>query len=358
MSEDLTDYLLEMGFKVRYLHSEVDTLERIQIIRDLRLGEYDVLVGVNLLREGLDLPEVSLVAILDADKEGFLRGETSLIQTIGRAARNVDGTVIMYADKRDRGDAGARSRRPTAAARSSSPTTRSTASRPRRSSRASATSPSSCRPRARRPRAAGAASARRSRPTGCPLERAREDDRRARGGDARRGRGPALRVRRAAARRDPRAAPRARHGGGSAGRSLRHPPVNVLHDAVGLVRAQAPRPAVAARRATPTRSSSARSCSSRRRWPGWSRASRRWLARWPTPAPGRRPGRRRAARVGRAGLQPAGAAPARGLRGRGARRLARGPARLPGIGPYTAAAVGAFAFGDELARSTPNVAAR
>uniref|UniRef100_UPI003565529C helicase-related protein n=1 Tax=Paraconexibacter sp. TaxID=2949640 RepID=UPI003565529C len=100
MSEDLTDYLLEMGFRVRYLHSEVDTLERIQIIRDLRLGEYDVLVGVNLLREGLDIPEVSLVAILDADKEGFLRGETSLIQTIGRAARNVDGTVIMYADKR------------------------------------------------------------------------------------------------------------------------------------------------------------------------------------------------------------------------------------------------------------------
>jgi excinuclease ABC subunit B len=99
MSEDLTDYLLEMGFKVRYLHSEIDTLERIQIIRELRLGEYDVLVGVNLLREGLDLPEVSLVAILDADKEGFLRGETSLIQTIGRAARNVEGKVLMYADK-------------------------------------------------------------------------------------------------------------------------------------------------------------------------------------------------------------------------------------------------------------------
>ena len=99
MSEDLTDYLLEMGFRVRYLHSEVDTLERIQIIRQLRLGEYDVLVGVNLLREGLDLPEVSLVAILDADKEGFLRGETSLIQTIGRAARNVEGKVLMYADK-------------------------------------------------------------------------------------------------------------------------------------------------------------------------------------------------------------------------------------------------------------------
>ena len=99
MAEDLTGYLLENGFRVRYLHSEVDTLERIQIIRDLRLGEYDVLVGVNLLREGLDLPEVSLVGILDADKEGFLRGETSLIQTIGRAARNVEGKVLMYADK-------------------------------------------------------------------------------------------------------------------------------------------------------------------------------------------------------------------------------------------------------------------
>jgi excinuclease ABC subunit B len=99
MAEDLTDYLLESGVKARYLHSEIDTLERIQIVRDLRLGEFDVLVGVNLLREGLDLPEVSLVAILDADKEGFLRGRTSLIQTIGRAARNINGRVIMYADK-------------------------------------------------------------------------------------------------------------------------------------------------------------------------------------------------------------------------------------------------------------------
>jgi excinuclease ABC subunit B len=99
MAEDLSGYLLELGFRTRYLHSDIDTLERIQIIRDLRLGEYDVLVGVNLLREGLDLPEVSLVAILDADKEGFLRGETSLIQTIGRAARNVEGMVIMYADR-------------------------------------------------------------------------------------------------------------------------------------------------------------------------------------------------------------------------------------------------------------------
>jgi len=99
MSEDLTDYLLEAGVKTRYLHSEIDTLERIQIIRELRLGDYDVLVGVNLLREGLDLPEVSLVAVLDADKEGFLRGKTALIQTIGRAARNVNGRVLLYADK-------------------------------------------------------------------------------------------------------------------------------------------------------------------------------------------------------------------------------------------------------------------
>jgi excinuclease ABC subunit B len=99
MAEDLTDYMLESGVKARYLHSEIDTLERIQIIRELRLGEYDVLVGVNLLREGLDLPEVSLVAVLDADKEGFLRGRTSLIQTIGRAARNVNGKVLLYADK-------------------------------------------------------------------------------------------------------------------------------------------------------------------------------------------------------------------------------------------------------------------
>jgi len=99
MAEDLTDYLLEVGVRTRYLHSDIDTLERVQILRDLRLGEFDVLVGINLLREGLDLPEVGLVAILDADKEGFLRSETSLIQTIGRAARNVDGQVVMYADE-------------------------------------------------------------------------------------------------------------------------------------------------------------------------------------------------------------------------------------------------------------------
>lgn len=99
MAEDLTDYLLENGIRVRYLHSDIDTLQRVELLRQLRLGEYDVLVGINLLREGLDLPEVSLVAILDADKEGFLRSTTSLIQTIGRAARNVSGEVIMYADK-------------------------------------------------------------------------------------------------------------------------------------------------------------------------------------------------------------------------------------------------------------------
>ena len=98
MAEDLAEYLLEMGLKVHYLHSEIDTLERIEILRDLRLGAYDIVVGINLLREGLDLPEVSLVAILDADKEGFLRSDTALIQTIGRAARHVSGQAIMYAD--------------------------------------------------------------------------------------------------------------------------------------------------------------------------------------------------------------------------------------------------------------------
>ncbi|HJP32952.1 MAG TPA: helicase-related protein, partial [Candidatus Latescibacteria bacterium] len=99
MAEKLTDYLAQLGFRVRYLHSEIDTLDRVAILRDLRLGEFDVLVGINLLREGLDLPEVSLVAILDADKEGFLRSEQALIQTVGRAARNAAGLVLFYADK-------------------------------------------------------------------------------------------------------------------------------------------------------------------------------------------------------------------------------------------------------------------
>src|SRR5438876_441420 len=99
MSEDLTDYYVKVGVKVRYLHSEIEALERVEILRDLRLGVFDVLVGVNLLREGLDLPEVSLVAILDADKEGFLRSEKALMQTAGRTARNAEGLVIMYADE-------------------------------------------------------------------------------------------------------------------------------------------------------------------------------------------------------------------------------------------------------------------
>jgi excinuclease ABC subunit B len=99
MAEDLTEYLHEHGVRVRYMHSDIDTLERIEILRDLRLGAFDVLVGINLLREGLDIPECALVAILDADKEGFLRSETSLVQTIGRAARNIDGRVLLYADR-------------------------------------------------------------------------------------------------------------------------------------------------------------------------------------------------------------------------------------------------------------------
>ena len=99
MAEDLSEYMHENGIKVKYMHSDIDTLERIEIIRDLRKGLFDVLVGINLLREGLDIPECALVAILDADKEGFLRSERSLVQTIGRAARNVDGRVILYADK-------------------------------------------------------------------------------------------------------------------------------------------------------------------------------------------------------------------------------------------------------------------
>ena len=99
MAEQLTDYLADNGVKVRYLHSDIDTVERVEILRDLRLGAFDVLVGINLLREGLDIPEVSLVAILDADKEGFLRSERSLIQTIGRAARNLNGRAILYADQ-------------------------------------------------------------------------------------------------------------------------------------------------------------------------------------------------------------------------------------------------------------------
>ena len=123
MAEDLTTYYQELGVKVRYLHSDIDTLERIEILRDLRRGVFDVLVGINLLREGLDLPEVSLVAILDADKEGFLRSAGSLIQTSGRAARNVNGRVIMYADTMTGVDEVGDCARPNAAARCRRPTT-------------------------------------------------------------------------------------------------------------------------------------------------------------------------------------------------------------------------------------------
>ena len=142
MAEDLTDYLLEAGVKARYLHSEIDTLERIQIIRELRLGDYDVLVGVNLLREGLDLPEVSLVAVLDADKEGFLRGKTALVQTIGRAARNVNGQCAALRGQADRGHPG-RARGDGPAPRGAAGLQRRARDHARRrSSRASPTSPS------------------------------------------------------------------------------------------------------------------------------------------------------------------------------------------------------------------------
>ena len=202
MAEDLTDYLLENGFKVRYLHSEVDTLERIEILRDLRLGEFDVLVGINLLREGLDLPEVTLVAILDADKEGFLRGQTSLIQTIGRAARNVDGKVIMYADKmtaamrgRDRRDRPAphppdglqRGARHHAASASS---------------RASATSSTMLSDAAAVPTKGRRAAKAVAKKMAMPRRRPREAARQPRGRDVRGGRPAQVRVRGQAARRD------------------------------------------------------------------------------------------------------------------------------------------------------------
>ena len=139
MAEDLTEYLHENGVRVRYMHSDIDTIERIEIIRDLRLGAFDALVGINLLREGLDIPECALVAILDADKEGFLRSETSLVQTIGRAARNVDGKVVLYADHDHRLDGAGDGGDAAAGARSSRPITRPTASRRRRSAAASRT---------------------------------------------------------------------------------------------------------------------------------------------------------------------------------------------------------------------------
>ena len=206
MAEDLTDYLLEAGVKARYLHSEIDTLERIKIIRELRLGEYDVLVGVNLLREGLDLPEVSLVAILDADKEGFLRGKTALVQTIGRAARNINGKGAALRGQDDRGDPGR--------ARGDEPPP-CDAARVQRGARDHARVDRQGRLRHRRvpePRVADRAVTpppREGRGRGDEAGRDRASDHHARGGDVHRRRGAALRVRRQAAGRDQGTAARA-----------------------------------------------------------------------------------------------------------------------------------------------------
>ena len=208
MAEDLTDYLLEAGVRARYLHSEIDTLDRIAIIRELRLGEFDVLVGVNLLREGLDLPEVSLVAVLDADKEGFLRGKTALIQTTGRAARNTAGKVLLYADKRTEAIVGAMEE-------TSAPAR--VPGRVQRGARDHAGVDRQGRLRHLRAPLAGvaarpvlAAPARQGRGRGDVARGAREARHHARGGDVPRRRGASLRVRGQAPRRDQGAAARAR----------------------------------------------------------------------------------------------------------------------------------------------------
>ena len=262
MAEDLTAYLLEYGVKVRYLHSEIDTLERIQIVRDLRLGEYDVLVGVNLLREGLDLPEVSLVAILDADKEGFLRGETSLVQTIGRAARNVNGRVLMYADKETDAMRAAMSetdrRRAIQIAYNEEHGITPTTVRKGISEMSELL--------AMEDRAPGAQTPQADRTLGQPGG-AGEDDRHARGGDARRRRRPALRGGGPDPRRAARAAARPR--GHDRGRLPSRPTPVHLH------RASAPRDEPVrllwlCRSTPPKWTSSATSSSAPKRCPSWS----------------------------------------------------------------------------------------
>ena len=223
MAEDLTEYLHEHDVRVRYLHSDIETVERTEIIRDLRLGKFDVLVGINLLREGLDMPEVSLVAILDADKEGFLRSDNSLIQTIGRAARNINGRAILYADSDHRLDA-ARDRRdqpPPRASRSNS--TRSTASRRAASRRPWPTSwKARARAGARQPAGAGSGDGKGGEhelASGRPApEATRPPDQEARGGDVQAGPQPGVRGGREAARRDRAAeADRAGAAGSAAG---------------------------------------------------------------------------------------------------------------------------------------------
>ena len=207
MAEDLTDYLIEMGLRVRYLHSEIDTVQRIEILRDLRLGEFDVLVGINLLREGLDLPEVSLVAILDADKEGFLRSETSLIQTIGRAARNVDGKVLMYADEVTDSMRRAISRDPAPPEDPDGVQRASTGSTPRpirkQVSDILLSLQGPRRPARGRPRPPRGRRRRRTDVAGMPSEELERLIPQPRGGDARGGEGPPVRVRGPAARRGP-----------------------------------------------------------------------------------------------------------------------------------------------------------
>ena len=173
MAEDLTNYLQGAGIRVRYMHHDIDTIERMEIIRDLRLGNFDVLVGINLLREGLDLPEVSLVAILDADKEGFLRSETSLIQTIGRAARNAEGVVILYADKITPSMSAAMEETDAAEENFRTPTTRPMASSPRPSSSPSGTSSRSLTPPTARTASASKNSPPRKRPLSSPTWRRR-----------------------------------------------------------------------------------------------------------------------------------------------------------------------------------------